>query len=382
MKKKYIVFLSVILFFGVFQSTLCYAAEKENESVIENWEDSIALDEVEKVFEELQDSNGEFQLGKYVRNVVNGEMEFSFSALWENGVEQIESQFENEKSTIFRILALGIVSGVLLNFTGSFGDKNLGETGFYIIFTVLFAIVSMGFFTAFEVAEGAFQSLITFMKVLIPSISLSLCFGGGTGTSLVFYETMLMAISIVEMLMAHVLLPGVKIYFFLSMINQLADNHFSKMAEMVHVFLKGSIKVLYGVLLGYQGIQGILLPVMDKVKNNTFLQTAKGLPGVGNTLGSAADTILGSGMLIKSAVGVGGILCIIVLCFYPIIKLSVFTLIYRLSSAFIQPIGDKRIVVVLHAVFESGKILLWYLLAGMIMFLLSITIVLAVTNMI
>jgi len=236
----------------------------------------------------------------------------------------------------------------------------LGETGFYIIFTVLFAIVSMGFFTAFEVAEGAFQSLITFMKVLIPSISLSLCFGGGTGTSLVFYETMLMAISIVEMLMAHVLLPGVKIYFFLSMINQLADNHFSKMAEMVHVFLKGSIKVLYGVLLGYQGIQGILLPVMDKVKNNTFLQTAKGLPGVGNTLGSAADTILGSGMLIKSAVGVGGILCIIVLCFYPIIKLSVFTLIYRLSSAFIQPIGDKRIVVVLHAVFESGKILLWY----------------------
>ena len=121
---------------------------------------------------------------------------------------------------------------------------------------------------------------------------------------------------------------------------------------------------------------------MDKVKSNTVLQTAKGLPGVGNTLGSAADTIIGSGMLIKSAVGVGGIICILCLCLYPLIKLMVFTLLYRVSSALVQPVSDKRVVAVIHIAAESGKLLLWYLLAGTIMFLLSITIVLAATNMI
>ena len=382
MSKGYIIAGLMVIFMTVLcEDTFCLAAEKRSNTVLENWEENIALDEVEDVFYELQ-GNKEFQLGEYVRSIVSGEVEFSFSSLWKSGIEQLEIQLQSEKNAFVRILALGIVSGIIMNFSGTIGDKNLGETGFYIIFTILFTTVSMGFYVAYEVAEEAVLNLIVFMKALVPSFSLSLCFGGGVGTSLVFYETMLIALSIIETIMANVLLPGVQIYFLLGMINQLSDNHFSKMVELVRSFLKGSIKVLYGILLGYQGIQGILLPVMDKVKSNTVLQTAKGLPGVGNTLGSAADTIIGSGMLIKSAVGVGGIICILCLCLYPLIKLMVFTLLYRVSSALVQPVSDKRVVAVIHIAAESGKLLLWYLLAGTIMFLLSITIVLAATNMI
>ena len=223
--------------------------------------------------------------------------------------------------------------------------------------------------------------LVDFMKALIPSFSLALCYGGGTQTSLLFYETMLIAMGILEMLMSGFLLPGVQIYFFMNIVNQLAENRFSRMVELLRSVLRWSVKILFAVLLGYQGIQGMLLPVMDKVKNNALWQSAKGLPGVGNTVGSVMDTMLGSGVLIKSAVGIGGVIAIILLCIYPLLKILLFTLLYKIGSAIVQPVSDRRIAAVLQSAAASGKLLLGYVLAGALMFVLSITIVLVCTNM-
>lgn len=380
--------LGVLLLLWLFPGSFCCAEEretKENTSekkTIEEWQDSIPLEEAEQVFEQIQGKENDFSLQRYVQEVIDGKTEFSFSDLWQKGIQQVAGQLDKQKSVIFRILALGLLAGIFMNFAGTVGERDLGETGFYITFLLLFATMSSGFHTVYSVASEAMENLLTFMKALIPSFSLTLCFGSSTGTSVAFYETMLIIISLIEMLMVHIFLPGVQVYFLISMVNQLADNRFSRMAELVRSFLRFSMKLLFGLLIGYQGIQGMLLPVMDKVKNNAMLQTAKGLPGVGNTLGSLADTLFGSGMLIKSAVGVGGLLCILVLVFYPLIKLLLFTAMYRIGGAVVQPISDKRIVAALQATAESGKLLLGYLFAGALMFLLSIIIILVCTNMV
>ena len=134
-------------------------------------------------------------------------------------------------------------------------------------------------------------------------------------------------------------------------------------------------------MIGYQGIQGMLVPVMDRVRNNTVWNAARGLPGVGNTVGSVVDTILGSGVLIKSAVGVGGLIGILILCIYPLIQILLYTFLYRIGSALVQPVSDRRIVMILQSAASSGKILLGYIAASTLMFLLSIVIVLVSTNM-
>ena len=311
---------------------------------------------------------------------MSGEYEFSFREFGKSAVTQLGEQFDGQKQTLLRILALGILSGIFINFAGTIGDKDLSETGFYVTYLMLFVIMSAGFAEVSKIAIEAVEHLLTFMKVLIPSFSLTLCFGAGTGTSIAYYEAMLIAISFLEMSMLHIFIPGVQVYFMLNIINQLADNRFSKLTELIKSFLRFGIRVLFGVLIGYQGIQGMLLPVMDKVKNNAVLKTAKGLPGVGNSIGSVADTVLGSGMLIKSAVGCGGILCIIVLCFYPLLKLFIFQLMYRVGSALVQPVSDKRVAAALHTAAESSMLLLKFVFAGALMFLLSITIVVVSTN--
>ena len=349
---------------------------------LSDWEDAIPLEEAERAFEETRGRAGGFSLTGYVRDAVEGRVEFSLPEIWEKGVEQIKGQLAEQKAVLFRILALGLMAGIFLNFSGTIGDRELGETGFYLTYLLLFAVVATGFYTAWSVAEEAMGNLLDFMKALVPAFSMSLCMGMGTGTSLAYYETMLIAISMIEMAMVHIFLPGIQVYFLLSMANQLADNRFSKMAELVRSVLRLGIKVVFGILIGYQGIQGMILPVMDRVKNNTLLQTARGLPGVGSTFEGVADTLLGSGLLVKSAVGVGGLICIAVMCFYPLLKLLVFTLLHRAGAALVQPVSDKRVVAALQAAAESGKLMLGCLFAGALMFLISIAIVVVCTNLV
>ena len=348
---------------------------------VTDWQDSIPLDEVEKVFQKMQGEESSFSIQDYVDDIMEGRASFSLGELWNTGLQHIADQFNGQKDVLFRILALGIIAGIFVNFSGTIGDRNLGETGFYITYLLLFAMMAAGFHMAYQVAADSIRNLLSFMRALVPAFSLSILMGTGSGTSAAYYETMLIVISLIETLMVNILLPGVQIYFLLSMMNQLADNHFSRLTELVRSFLRWTQRILFGILVGYQGIQGILMPVLDKVKNNTVLQTAKGLPGVGNTVGSVADTVVGTGILIKSAIGAGGLICILVLCFYPLVKLLIFTVMYKIGGAVVQPVSDRRVAAALHAAAESGKILAGYVFAGALMFLLSIIIILICTNM-
>lgn len=366
--------------FLLFSFILAPAISQAEEKVPKlDWESHLQMDEADKLLEEEQDIP--FSIKDYVSDVVNGKMDCSLSQMWHTIMQVLKEQVENYRETFLRILVLGIFAGIFLRFAGILGSMELGETGFYVVFLLLTGLLASGFFVVFQVAEDAISKLLSFMKVLIPSFSLALCYGGGSQTSLFFYQTMLIVLGFLEMFLSGILLPGVQIYFFLNVMNQLAERRFSRMVELIASLLRWSIKIIFGLLIGYQGIQGMLLPVIDKVKNNTLWQTAKGLPGVGNTVGSVMDTILGSGILIKSAVGIGGVIGIVVLCLIPIGKLLVFTLMYKVGGAIIQPVSDGRIVSLLQSVATSGKFLLTFVVAGALMFILSITIVLVGTNM-
>ena len=260
-----------------------------------------------------------------------------------------------------------------MKFAGTIGDGDLGETGFFVVFLLLFSLVLSGFLGVYAVAEKALENLIGFMKALIPSFSLTLCYGGKMQSSLAFYEAMLLAMGLLSMAMKYFLMPRVEIYFFLSVINQMAGHRFSKMVDLIGSILRMSIRILFAAMIGYQ--------VMDRVRNNAVWNVAKGMPGVGNTAGSVMDIVYGSGLLIKSAVGVGGVIAIVILCLYPMMKVFLFTFLYRVAGAVAQPVSDHRIVMVLQSAATSGKLMLGYLLASGLMFLLSIVIVLVSTNL-
>ena len=150
---------------------------------VTDWQDSIPLDEVEKVFQKMQGEESSFSIQDYVDDIMEGRASFSLGELWNTGLQHIADQFNGQKDVLFRILALGIIAGIFVNFSGTIGDRNLGETGFYITYLLLFAMLAAGFHMAYQVAADSIRNLLSFMRALVPAFSLSILMGTGSGTS-------------------------------------------------------------------------------------------------------------------------------------------------------------------------------------------------------
>ena len=342
--------------------------------------DSIPLDEVETILQEMKEDDIEFSIRDYVNQVIRGEGELSLAGIGDYTKKHIQNQLEINKNTFIRLILYGILSGIFLNFSTSLYEKQMGETGFQIIYFLVLTIIVTGFLSAFAVAGEVLGSILDFMKALVPSFSVALTWSSGSATSMAFYQAALYAIAIAENLLVHLFLPVVQVYFLVSVFNPLSNWRFTKFALLNRSFVRIGTKVLLAVMIGHQGIQGLIMPALDGVKRSSLFKAASSIPGVGNVFGGVTDTVIGTGVLIKSAIGIGGLVAIAIICILPIIKLGVFTVIYKGLAAFSQPVTDKRIVSVFQSTADSGKLLLQIVYMTAVMFLVTLAIVIAATN--
>lgn len=355
--------------------------EQAKEDVYDTIYDSIPLDEVEEILQDMKADEIDFSVREYVDQVLQGNAELSLAGIGEYVRQYLSEQLEHNKSTFIRLLLYGILSGVFINFSTSLYEKQMGDTGFQIIYFLVASILFGGFFSAFAVAGEVLQNIVDFMRVLVPSFSVALTWSSGSATSIAFYQTALYAIAIAEHLLVNLFLPIVQVYFLVGMLNPLMGWRFTRFTALLRSFVRIGTKTLLALLIGHQGIQGLIMPALDGVKRSAVFKAANSIPGVGNVFGGVADTVIGTGILIKSAIGVGGLAAIAVICIVPILKLGVFTFLYKALAAFSQPVTDKRIVSVFQSTADSGRLLLHMVFMTAVMFLITLTIVIAATNM-
>lgn len=100
----------------------------------------------------------------------------------------------------------------------------------------------------------------------------------------------------------------------------------------------------------------------------------------GKILGDGVDSILGSTVILKNAVGVVGVIIIIGICILPIIKLASYSIMYSVASAVIEPIADKKIVKLLDEMGSIFKLLLAIVTISSVLVIIGVTIVIKISN--
>ncbi len=378
--KRIVLFLVVFILFYNVRIVKAEEPERSESELADTIYDSIPLEEVEEVLSELKEDDIEFSIRGYVEDVLKGKGELSVSGIQNYISSYITRQFATNKSTFIKLILYAILSGIFLNFSTSMYEKQMGETGFYVVYFLALTIMVTGFFSASSVAAQVLANILHFMNVLVPSFSVALTWSSGSATSMAFYEAALFTIGVVENILVKVFLPAVQIYFLISILNPLSDWRFTKFTSLIRSLIRGGTKIILAIMIGHQGIQGLIMPALDGVKRSTLFRTASSMPGVGNMFGGVTDTVIGTGVLIKSAIGVGGLVAVCMICIAPLLKLGTFTVVYRGLAAITQPVTDKRIIAVFQSTADSGKLLLYIVSMTAVMFLITLTIVIAATN--
>jgi stage III sporulation protein AE len=104
------------------------------------------------------------------------------------------------------------------------------------------------------------------------------------------------------------------------------------------------------------------------------------VPVVGKILGDAVDSVLGGSVILKNAVGLLGIIVILGIALTPIIKAAILMIIFNVAAVIIEPISDSRITKCMSGVGDSIKILFGIMVTVTFLFIISITLVVKMSN--
>jgi len=342
--------------------------------------EDIDYTEIQEVIDDVMGKGNEFNFNSYITRMVNGEETFSISAVGNQLLLSIKGEIKANIGTFVSLITIALIAALFTNLSMAFKNNNVSETGYYITYLLLFGLLISSFIIASRIAATAIGSILDFMKAMVPTYFMSVAFTSGATTSLVYYEAALTLITLVDVLIIKIIIPMINFYLVIMLANNLSkEDMLSRLADLFSTAISWLLKSMLAAVIGFNAIQGLIVPVADQVKRSVFLKASEAIPGIGDALGGVTETVLGAGVLLKNAIGVAGLITILVMSAVPFLKLLMITIVYKVGCAALQPISDKRFIECISASAKSAAMLVQTVFVGAVLFLLSITIV-AVTS--
>lgn len=338
--------------------------------------EDINYDEIQEVIDDIMRREDAFDFGSYVGRLMSGQETFSLTDIGNQLIGSVKDEIKTNLGTLGRLISIAIIAALFTNLSMALKNNQVSDTGYYVTYLLLFGLLISSFVTASAIASSVISKILDFMKALVPAYFMAVGFCTGSATSLVFFEAALVIISLVDLVLLKIVIPLINFYLVITLANNLSkEDLLSRLAGLFETIIKWLLKSLLAAVVGFQAIQGLIVPVADQVKRSVFFKASESIPVIGNTLGSVTETVLSAGVLLKNAVGVAGLVVILTICVVPILKLFIIAFIYKCASAALQPISDKRIIECISASAKSAEMLLNSVFVGAVLFLLSITIV-------
>lgn len=370
---KIVLFLLILL---LRPNAACKAA-----AATEGLGEDIDYSEIQDVIDDVLDNGDEFNFGDYIEKLLSGEETFSFSSVINELLQTVKEEITSNLGTFGSLITISLIAALFTNFTMSFRNNSVSETGFYVTYLLLFGLLISSFVIASRIAAETIGALLDFMKALIPAYLMSVAFVTGVTTSMVYYEAALGLITLVDFVIIKVIIPMIDFYLVIVLANNLSkEDMLSKLADLFATAISWLLKSLLAIVLGFSAIKGLIVPVTDQVKRSLLYKASEAIPGVGDALGGVTETILGAGVLLKNAIGVAGLVVILTICAVPCIKLLMITIVYKIGGAALQPISDKRFIECIGASAKSSALLLQSVFVGAVLFLITITIIAVTTG--
>lgn len=376
----------IIVVFAIFLASLfflnkdiCIASEKEQgdseEILIEQFLEDSDLSDIQKILNDNLEQV-QFSFMDYMIDLVKGKVSFSMESVASQVKDAFFQDIKGNKSFWYQCLSIAIIAAFFSNLATIFQNKMVGEVGYYIGYLILFTLLVSGFSKIFSVAEQLLMLFVFFMKALIPVYFMMAAASNGSVAAAGGYQMALLAIGVVEFVIGKIVLPAVEIYFMLVLINHLSkEDKLSRLLELLEMGIKWAMKGMLGMIVGLNAVQGLLLPGIQKVRQNVILKTSEVIPVVGDALSGITETVLSVAGLLRNAVGVAGVTAILLLAIVPVLKIISYSVIFRLEAVFLQPLGEKNMCDCFVGMAKTAEFLLYIEVVSMLLFCLTLLIV-------
>jgi len=239
------------------------------------------------------------------------------------------------------LVACVLLSSILQGFTGISQHTVTLVTTLSIAVLLMEAtnsLIHLGVDTVREISE--------YGKLLIPVMTSALAAQGGITTSAALYAGTTLFDSVLTTGIAKIFVPMLFVYLMLCISNRaLGGDMLKSLQEFVNWLITWGIKTILYVFTGYLSITGVISSAQDAAAIKAAKITITGaVPVVGNIISDASDSILSGIGVVKSSVGIYGLLVILAIWIGPFLKIGVQYLLLKITAAVCSTIGSKQSV--------------------------------------
>lgn len=381
----------IVIFFFIFLSP-AFAGDSSTavssvqddiiKSQLENLNLSELQKEINKINREIERYLPDFDLKELAGKLLKGDSDFSFLDLIRAFFSYLGKEISANISLLGRIIVLAVLSAVLSIFHQSFSSKTISDTANMLVFLLISVLIIQAFRLAVQTAIETLDNMVLFIQALLPVLLSLLISLGALSSAAVFQPLTFLMITAISSVIRYTVFPLIFLAMVMSIVTKINEN--ISLSRLASLFKEIGISILGLAMTSFIGallLQGGVAAVTDSIS----LRTAKYLTGnfvpvIGKIFADAVELIAGCSLILKNAVSIAGMLIIIIIISFPLIKIISLIFVYKLAAAVIQPVADQRLVEILNDT-GSGLIMVFLVLSAVsIMFFIAITIIAGVAN--
>ncbi len=348
--------------------------------------DSVSFDEVKGYWDQVVDEYGGYLPGiqkssffEFIKNQeslslkewVLGLLEFLFYELVTNG------------KLLGTLIMLTLFCVILQTLQTALEKKTVSTVAYAIVYLVLIVLALNSFQLAASYVNDTISTMSSFMVALLPLVlGLMASFGSLMAVSF-FHPVIVFLIHTSVLLISKIVIPLFFLSALLNIVSTLNDQYkVTQLANLLRNVGMGLLGVFLTIFLGVMSVQGAASAIQDGVAMKTAkFVTGNFIPVVGRMFTDATDTVLSASLLLKNAVGLVGVIILLALVLFPAIKVFAISVIYKLTSALLQPLGEGPVIKCMDIISKHILYIFAALLVVSFMFFLAIVILVASSNL-
>lgn len=372
--KKLIIFILVLLI--VFTSQTVFAQDTSSISKADN--------EVQQLYDYLSNEKTKFEILKDL------DMKSYVTEMVKSGKDQLDiskfskivlSYFVKEVLAALQLMAMlliiCIISAFINNLNTSFGEKEINNIAFFACYALSIIILVKIFMIGVNETRTVIKELTDIMAAILPVLLALLAGSGGVTQAVVLDPVIIMVINVSTRIIVDIIVPVILMVFALQFVNNISSEYkiskFTKLLQSSVMYIHGIVMTIFITVLTMRGIA-------SKTFDEVALQTAKFavdnfVPVVGGALSDAVTTVANYSLLLKNAVSSLGLVVLIGVMLFPIIKIFILALGSKILAAVIEPIADKRIVASINSSGDALILLASCIIVVSVMFFIVISII-------
>lgn len=308
---------------------------------------------------------------EYIKEYIkSGQSSLSISQIIKAITSLIFKEVKTAISLSISIIVIAIICSLVKNLQGAFANESISNIAFFACYSLLIIILSRSFIISINIAIDIIEKLSEFMAAILPVLVVMLTSIGGFAQAATMDPIILGATILIPRIYKNIIIPLITITFVLQFANSISTEHkisnLCKTTKQITIWLQG---ILLTVFIGILTVRGITSSTIDAVT----LKTAKFaidnfIPIVGKAFSDAIASVAGYSLIIKNAISAVGLIIIVIMMLYPVIKILLNSIVFKLTAALIEPISDKRITTAIASAGDSLILIMSCVLSVSLMF--------------